>query len=195
MRYALLLILLFTMNLVARSVSYDFEEGNLTHWQRNAVWQITEDKSSEVLSLIRPSQKDAFNLCYTHDVNFTDGNISVLFRANSGKIDQGGGLMWRVEDGQNYYVARFNPLEDNFRFYVVKGGERHQIASANLKLTGGWHTMSITQVGEVFTGYLDGRELLHATDNQLPHGGGVGVWSKADALSSFDDLEITTKEP
>ncbi len=187
---SVILLSLLSSTVFAEIVDYDFEEGNLTAWQRNAQWEISEDKSSEVLSLIRESNGSAFNLCYTQDVNFTDGNISVLFRANKGKIDQGGGLMWRVQDNDNYYVARFNPLEDNFRFYIVEQGIRKEIASADVKLTGGWHSMKIIQKEEKFEGYLDEKKLLESEDKRLSQAGGVGVWTKADALTSFDNLVI-----
>ena len=186
-------MVLLGLQLVAQSLTHDFEEENLSRWKSNANWQIEEDKSSMVLSLIERSNSRGFNLCYTQDVNFTDGNISTLFRANKGKIDQGGGLMWRVQDDDNYYVARFNPLEDNFRFYIVQEGIRKEIASVDVALTGGWHSMTIVQQGDSFEGYLDGKRVLHAKDSRLPKSGGVGVWTKADALTSFDDVRIETK--
>ncbi len=174
----------------ASMTMYDFEESNLTQWQSNAHWAIQEDKSSMVLSLVEPSLSDPFNLCFRDDIAFLDGNISVLFRANQGKIDQGGGLMWRVQDAKNYYVVRFNPLENNFRFYLVQEGKRLLIASADVVLRGGWHEMRIEQRGDHLLGYLDNQRLLDLHDNRLPHAGGVGLWSKADALSSFDNLLI-----
>lgn len=83
-----------------------------------------------------------------------NGKISVYFKANEGYIDQGGGIMFRVQDDDNYYVARFNPLEDNFRFYIVDDGIRRELSSANVKLTLGWHTMTIEQKGDILKGIL-----------------------------------------
>jgi len=169
---------------------YDFEDENLTIWYRNALWEVDEDKSSMVLALKRPSLHSPFNLCYTDKVLLGDGNVSVLFRADQGREDQGGGIMWRVQDANNYYVIRFNPLENNFRFYLVANGNRTMIASADMKLQGGWHEIKISHVGDHLMGYLDGHRLIDTRDNQLPDAGGVGVWTKADALTSFDNLLI-----
>jgi len=190
----LILLLLMNSTLFSQTISHDFEDENLSGWQSNASWAIDEDKSSTVLSLLKENNSSAFNLCYMKDINFTDGNISVLFRANQGKIDQGGGLMWRVQDNDNYYVARFNPLEDNFRFYIVENGNRQEIASVDTTLIGGWHTMRVSQNGDEFEGYLDDKKLLEAKDNRLNKSGGVGVWTKADARTSFDDLEIDMED-
>jgi len=190
LKKSLILLIALSSIILGETISHDFEDENLTNWEKNAHWAIDEDKSSMVLSLLEVNSSVPFNLCYRQDVQFGDGNISVLFRANRGKIDRGGGLMWRVQDDDNYYVARFNPLEDNFRFYIVKNGDRQEIASVNIKLTGGWHTMKITQIKDQFIGYLDDKKLLEAKDNRLLKSGGVGVWTKADAKSSFDDLTI-----
>jgi len=182
-----------TIALSAQTVTHNFEDENLSNWKTNAKWMIDEDKSSMVLSLIQESNSSAFNLCYNSDINFTNGTVSTLFRANRGKIDRGGGLMWRVQDSDNYYVARFNPLEDNFRFYIVQDGIRKEIASVDIKLTGGWHSMKIVQKDDMFEGYLDSKKMLLAKDSRLKKSGGVGVWTKADALTSFDDLVIESK--
>jgi hypothetical protein len=188
------LLTFISLSLSAQTISHDFDDENLSNWKTNANWEIDEDKSSMVLSLLHENKKSAFNLCYSKDVNFTNGTISTLFRANTGKVDRGGGLMWRVQDNDNYYVARFNPLEDNFRFYIVKDGIRKEIASVDIELTGGWHTMQIIQNGDEFEGYLDSKKLLTATDKRLQKGGAVGVWTKADALTSFDNLSIEIEE-
>ena len=187
----LLLSGLLTVSLLAKDAltSYDFETLNLSSWHSFGTWKINQEKDNKVLSMTKRS-KGGFNLCYTKEVDFLDGSASVKFRANTGRIDQGGGLMWRVQYDENYYVARFNPLEDNFRFYIVQDGIRREIASANVTLKKGWHTMRIAQKDDAFTGYIDGKKHLEHRDNRLQKSGGVGVWTKADAGSSFDDLSI-----
>ena len=177
---------------VADSISIDFEK-NLQHtWQKNATWQIVKEDKNHILSLVKQS-KAYFNLYFTKDITFLNGSISVKFKANTGHIDQGGGLMWRVQDKDNYYVARFNPLEDNFRFYIVHHSMRSELASADIKLSKGWHTMKIVQKDNHFEGYLDDKKLLSHEDKQLQKSGGVGIWTKADALTSFDNLNIRVK--
>jgi len=186
-----LTLTLFSSLVLADALNYDFEKSSLQNWSKNGKWEILAEKENKILSLSQHS-RDYFNLCYTKDVAFTDGSISVKFRANSGHMDQGGGLMWRVQDNDNYYVARFNPLEDNFRFYIVHEGMRSELDSATIKLSSGWHTMKIVQKGTHFEGYLDDKKLVIHEDKQLQKSGGVGVWTKADALTSFDDLHIST---
>jgi len=184
---------LFTSFLIAQDTLMTFENTTLSTWKKNAIWKVENDTHSKILSLLKRSSS-AFNLCYTPKVSFLNGSITVNFRANSGHIDQGGGIMWRVQDDNNYYIARFNPLEDNFRFYLVHEGIRDEISSANLHISKGWHSMKIIQQGNTFKGFIDGKPYLNATDTRLNKRGSVGVWTKADAMTSFDDLNISTNK-
>ena len=185
----ILITALASSTLVAKNIVYDFEKTDLSRWHSYGKWEITKDAKEHHLSMTKRSG-GSFNLCYVKAVGFLDGNITVDFRANRGRIDQGGGIMWRVQDNDNYFVARFNPLEDNFRFYIVRDGIRSELASADVKLTSGWHTMKIEQKGDNFKGYLDGKLELEYEDAKLQKAGGVGIWTKADAQTSFDNLKI-----
>jgi len=180
-------------SLLAQNRLITFEDTPLSDWKKNATWKIEKDIHSNVLSLSHRSTH-AFNLCYDPKILFLNGSITVKFRANSGHIDQGGGIMWRVQDDDNYYIARFNPLEDNFRFYLLHDGIREEISSANLHLSKGWHSMKITQKGNDFEGFIDGKSYLKSTDTRLLKSGAVGVWTKADAMTSFDDLNISMRK-
>ncbi len=186
----LLILLLFgTTCSVSDTIKYQFERMHQNKWVKVGDWQVHKFNDHGILKLTKKSNQ-YFNLCFTKELNFLNGTISVKFKANSGYIDQGGGLMWRVQDNNNYYVARFNPLEDNFRFYIIHDGMRSELASAYIKLNSGWHYMKIIQKGTHFEGYLDGTKLLNYNDTQLQKSGGIGVWTKADALTSFDNLTI-----
>lgn len=137
-----------------------------------------------------------FNLCWTDGVAFGDGTISVRVLARTGRVDEGGGPAWRVRDANNYYVARWNPLEQNFRLYYVKDGRRVQLDSAATNADpAAWHDIQIRQRGNFILGYLDGDLLLQAIDDTLPAPGGVGVWTKADAASLFDDFTVELAAP
>ncbi len=194
------LLLATTVGAAEPAVTFDFESqkpsGPPALWKCSPIWQIEKDadapSGTQVLSMIKNAQGRSFNTCYTPKIVFKDGTISVRFRADHGRIDRGGGIMWRVQDARNYYVARFNPLEDNFRFYKVIDGRRSELASADIRLEKGWHTMKIVQKGNRFEGWIDGKRRLVATDRSLRKHGGVGVWTKADAATSFDDLTIRT---
>lgn len=164
--------------------------------QADATWAVRGDAGARslpnVVSLTKTNHtsRDAFNLCWTDRVRFADGRLEVSVRADEGEIDQGGGPIWRVLDEDNYYVCRFNPLESNFRLYVVKDGVREQLATAAVEgPAGAWHRVLVEHFGSRISCSLDGRPLLEAVDGTFA-AGGVGFWTKADAQSSFDDLKL-----
>ena len=165
-----------------------------------SVWKVVADetaptKKGHVLAQTAAGPGPLFNLCVADDTNFKDVEVSVAFKAVKGKIDQGGGIVWRYQDADNYYIARFNPLEDNYRVYKVVGGKRIQLATKeNLTAKAGeWHTLSIKMVGDQIECFLDGKKHLEAKDDAIAKAGKVGLWTKADAQTWFDDLKITEK--
>ncbi|RLD08574.1 MAG: hypothetical protein DRI44_09650 [Chlamydiae bacterium] len=160
-------------------------------------WKVIKNTSApsgkRVLALMntKKSKGDSFNLCWTKDVSFTDGEVEVELKAGTGEEDQGGGVIWRALDKNNYYVARFNPLEDNFRIYYVKDSKRKKIKSANIKLPAGeWVKLKIVQRGNTFECYLNGKKFIEGTDDTFTKSGGVGLWTKADAATSFDNFTV-----
>ena len=139
----------------------------------------------------RGATGQTYNLLWSDDLAFRDGVIELAVQAGSGVEDQGGGPAWRMRDKDNYYVARWNPLEDNFRVYYVYDGRRGQLASAEVDLDPGtWHTIRIEHVGGLIRCSLDGEELLKVSDTTHLDPGGVGLWTKADAATRFDDLFV-----
>jgi hypothetical protein len=132
-----------------------------------------------------------FNLCWTESVKFKDAQIELKFKALEGKEDQGGGPMWRIQDKDNYYIARANPLESNFSLYYVKNGDRKMLDSAKVEVSSHtWHTITIIHKGEHIEGYLNGKKYLDAQDGTFKDAGGIGLWTKADAVTYFDDLTV-----
>ena len=120
--------------------------------------------------------------------------IEVKFKAESGVVDQGGGLIWRALDNDNYYIARYNPLEKNFRIYHVKDGLRTKLAGTRIQLAAGvWHKLKITHFSNKIEGYLNDRKQLEVTDKTFVGSGGIGLWTKADAVTVFDDLVINSE--
>ncbi|MGH7163299.1 MAG: DUF1259 domain-containing protein [Planctomycetota bacterium] len=157
----------------------------------DAEWEV---RPGRVLSLLRTHNESGatFNLCWSPEIAFRDGTLEARVRADSGHEDQGGGLVWRARDRDNYYVARYNPLERNFRVYVVKEGRRATLDSAEeLDVGAGeWFTLRVVHVADKIECSLNGVKLLDATDGSFPEAGGVGFWTKADACTSFDDLAV-----
>jgi len=167
-----------------------------------ATWRVIEktavSSGNHVLALTRINHTSGgtFNLCWTKSISFLNGEIEVRLKAIKGKEDQGGGVMWRVQDNKNYYVARFNPLEDNFRLYTVHNGVRRMLANARVRLPAGkWIAMKIIQKGTRFEAYLNGRKLLTGSNDLFTKPGGVGLWTKADAVTSFDDFSVKLLKP
>lgn len=169
--------------------------GQFAEWQVRADDRAPSKPNVLALTRIHDASSGVFNLCWTNQVKFRDGSIEVSLRADSGNEDQGGGLIWRAQDADNYYVARYNPLEDNFRLYSVKDGRRRQLASADISgvKSGQWFKLKIVHQGEKIEAYLNGQKYLEVMDQTFPEAGGIGFWSKADAASSFDDLAVTAR--
>jgi hypothetical protein len=161
-----------------------------------ATWKVVMDDSApigpHVLALTESSNDDGtFNLAIADGTSFGDLDLIVRVKAVAGREDQGGGPIWRCRDENNYYICRFNPLENNFRVYVVENGTRRQLASAPVQLAAGrWYQVGVLMIGRDITCWLDGQELLHATDETFRKPGMVGLWTKADARTSFDDLAV-----
>lgn len=161
-----------------------------------SVWKVLEDATapagSKVLAQMSSDGKGPlFNLCVATEPKLLDVEINLSLKAVGGKIDQGGGPVWRYQDANNYYVARVNPLEDNFRLYKVIGGKRTQLATADAKAAAGaWHTLRIVHRGDSIQCSLNGRQLLDATDDALRKAGQTGLWTKADAVTSFDAITV-----
>ena len=164
-----------------------------------SVWKVVADDTApvgkgHVLAQVSDDPKTLFNLCVVEDSNYQDVKVSVAFKAVKGKKDQGGGIVWRYQDPSNYYIARMNPLEDNYRLYKVVAGKRIQLESMDVKVpVGTWHTLAIQQTGKKIECWLDGKKLLEAEDDTFAKAGKVGLWTKADAQTHFDDLKIGGK--
>lgn len=163
-----------------------------------ATWAVQADADAPskpnvlVLTDAKEGAGGTFNLYWTDRVTFKDGVIEVKVKAGTGHVDQGGGPVWRVQDKNNYYIARWNPLEDNFRLYYVKDGDRKMLDSARVRADASkWHTVRIEHKGNEIRCYFDGEALLKDKDETLPAAGGVGLWTKADAVTAFDDLMVS----
>jgi hypothetical protein len=122
-------------------------------------------------------------------LTFADLTLRVRCRPESGNLDRACGLVFRAKDSDNYYVTRANALEDNVRLYRVVNGDRQEFASADLKVTSGeWHTLEVTARGTKLEVSWDGRSMLQASDATFAKGK-IGLWTKADSITAFDDLE------
>jgi hypothetical protein len=126
------------------------------------------------------------------DQRFSDLDVSVRFRPISGKEDASGGIIFRAQDGRNYFLVRANALENNFRLYTIVNGKRSTIASARVTepTLGAWHTIRVVASGPKIRASLDNVQLLEHDDKTFSQGW-IGLWTKADSVTEFADLEIT----
>ncbi len=125
------------------------------------------------------------------DQKFSDLDVSVRFRPVSGKEDASGGIIFRAKDGRNYFLVRANALENNFRLYTIVNGKRSTVASARVEepKLGTWHTIRVVATGPRVQAYLDNAPLLDHQDKTFTEGW-VGLWTKADSVTEFADLEV-----
>ena len=164
-----------------------------------SVWKVVADATAPgggkaLAQTSAKGQNRLFNLCIAEKTSFRDLDLSVAFKAVSGKLDQGGGLVWRYADANNYYVARMNPLENNFRLYKVVAGKRTQLATADLKIDAArWHTQRIVQMGNHIECYFDGKRYLDIKDDTFSKAGKIGLWTKADAQTHFAEFRASEK--
>jgi hypothetical protein len=142
--------------------------------------------------LAQTAETQPWAVAVLEDKKFDDVDVSVRFRPVSGKEDASGGIIFRAKDGRNYLLVRANALENNFRLYAIVNGKRSTLASARVSepKLGAWHTIRVVATGPRIQAYLDGALLLDHADKTFTEGW-VGLWTKADSVTEFADLEIS----
>jgi hypothetical protein len=136
-----------------------------------------------------------FPLCIYEQLTAVDVVVAVRFKAVAGRVDQAAGLVARLQDQEHYYITRANALEHNVRLYKVVRGKRTQFASADVQVTSGrWHSLKLVVQGPQFQVFFDDKRLLTAKDETIKAAGKVGLWTKADSVTYFDDLSIVSHD-
>jgi hypothetical protein len=153
-------------------------------------WEVVSTLEGRVLAQKAENPDATFNIALASGTSAKDLDLFVRLKPVAGKEDQGGGLVWRAKDARNYYIARYNPLEDNFRVYKVVDGKRTMLQDAKAPKVEGWRPIRVVMKGDHILCNLDGKRLLDVHDSTFPDAGRVGLWSKADAQSYFDDLTL-----
>ena len=179
------------------SVLRDFRAYQTAGRGRPALWEVRSGEAYHgrgyvlVLPDPRTNRGSCFNVLLLEGKRFRDVEVAVAVRPFKGREDQGGGPVWRALDADNYYVVRWNPLEDNFRLYYVKDGRRRMLTSAGLKADPSrWHLIRVVHRGEEIRAYFDGKLYLRYRDRTFTAAGRVGLWTKADAATAFDLLKV-----
>jgi hypothetical protein len=153
-------------------------------------WAIETDATAPSKpNVLKQIGKGAFPWCVKSRVAITDGFVEVKFKPISGKQDQAGGLVWRWKDGDNYYVARANALENNVSLYYTEQGSRKTIKYVDAPVPGNvWHTLRVEFLAKRIKVSLDGKTYIELDDGHITGSGAVGVWTKADSVTAFDDF-------
>jgi hypothetical protein len=178
----------------------------MTHAGAPPHWEILRDESAPsppnvLAQLSRDRTAGRFPLAIWDRGLLQDGEVSIAFKAVDGSIDQAAGLVWRYQDPNNYYIARANALENNVVLYKVEKGVRISIAPKGLPsrsygvkhlIPGGrWNQLKVAFGGATFTVFLNQERLFEAEDTTFQKPGKVGLWTKADSVTYFDDFTIS----
>jgi hypothetical protein len=135
-----------------------------------------------------------FPIAIPERISVRDFRLSVRCKPGSGKVDQACGLVFRYLDENNYYVTRANALEDNVRFYHVIAGKRSELASWSGQVTSGsWHELTVNAKGDLFEISWEGKKVIEARDKTFTETGKIGLWTKADSVTYFDDLTVEAR--
>src|SRR5438552_2825753 len=160
-----------------------------------AKWTIERDDTAPSKpNVLKQSGEATYPVCIKDDTNLKDGFVEVKFKSVSGKEDQAGGIIWRAKDANNYYIARANALEGNVTIYHTIKGKRTEKKRTNMKVTSNqWHTLRVDFQGNRFTVTFDGKKAIEWDDETFKDAGKVGVWTKADSVTLFDDFTYGSK--
>jgi hypothetical protein len=166
-------------------------------------WLVQEDKRGKYLAqLDADGTRNRFPMAVLADVSAANVDLSVRFRPVSGRVDQAAGLVWRYQNEDNYYIVRANALEDNVVLYKVQNGQRTDLAVKGEGRTygkpaevptGQWSMLRVVATSGRFEVFFNGAKLYEVEDATFTGAGRVGVWTKADSITHFDDLTVTTK--
>jgi hypothetical protein len=153
-------------------------------------WTIEADATApSPPNVLRQSGSGTFPWCVLRSVQLADGFVEVRFKPIAGREDRAGGVIWRWKDGDNYYVARANALENNVSLYYTERGSRKTIKYVDAPVAGGaWHALRVEFSGTRIRVLLDGVARIEVDDSHIEGAGAVGVWTKADSVTAFDDF-------
>ena len=169
-------------------------------------WHVVETKDAPsgkyvVAQLSIDATGSRYPLLILDDFSARDVDVSVKFKAISGKVDQAAGIVWRLQDKDNYYIARANALENNVVIYKTVAGKRSSIGiksdpkAYGVKtevLANKWNTLRVRMVGNLAEVFLNDVKIIEVENDSFQGPGKIGLWTKADSVTYFDDLQMTS---
>jgi hypothetical protein len=208
-----LMVTVMTLHSATRKVDFSqdivdqppkgFEFAHTAQVGRPGKWIVQNEGTNKVLAQTdADSTRSRFPVAVLSDVVAADSDLSVRFKPVSGRVDQAAGLVWRYQNQDNYYIVRANALEDNVVLYKVENGRRTDLPVKGEGRTygkktevpaGQWSTLRVVAAGRLFEVYFNGAKLYEVEDATFSQPGKVGVWTKADSVTQFDDLTVVTK--
>ena len=169
----------------------------MTHRGGPSRWEVRKDQTAPtqpyVLAQVsNEGTNDRSPLAILDKVNLRDGEVSVRIKAVGGREDQGGGLVWRYRDENNYYLVRADALGRSVTVYKVENGKRTQILGGvkHEMPANRWSTLKVAARGNRFQVYVDHRRLLQGWDSTFSGPGRVGLSTDADSVTYFDDFRV-----
>ncbi len=153
-------------------------------------WAVEPDSGAPSKpNVLKQSGSGTFPFCVVKQSSLADGFVEVKFKALAGKEDQAGGVVWRFRNADNYYVARANALEGNVSLYYTENGRRITLKYVDAPVPGNlWHALRVEFAGTAIKVLLNGKTHIETTDTHIAGRGAVGVWTKADSVTAFDDF-------
>ena len=153
-------------------------------------WAVEADNSAPSKpNVLKQAGSGTFPWCVRTKTQIANGYVEVKFKAIAGKQDQAGGVLWRWKDSDNYYVARANALENNVSLYYTEAGRRITIKYVDAPVPPKvWHTLRVEFAGKRIKVALDGKTYIEVEDSHISGAGAVGMWTKADSVTAFDDF-------
>lgn len=200
-----------TSNIIEQDTLFTFENEKLgilpANWSQyytakgnHTDWKIMDDQGNKVLAQVSFKHPNRhYNDVVFNKIQAKNMTLQVKIKGVKGKMDQGGGFIWRFIDKDNYYVVRANPLEDNVVLYKVKNGKRSDLPVLGKGRTygvdvdplgSGWNQLKLRVLDDLFTVFLNDKQLFQVKDATFTQAGKVGLWTKADAVTYFDDYEV-----
>jgi hypothetical protein len=157
-----------------------------------AKWAVAQDESAPSKpNVLRQNGVGAFPWAVRRGMSIEDGFVEVRFKALAGREDQAGGVIWRWKDGDNYYVARANALENNVSLYYTQAGRRITIKYVDAPVPPKvWHTLRVEFAAGRISVALNGKTYIDLQDGHIKGAGAVGLWTKADSVTAFDDFSF-----
>jgi len=159
-------------------------------------WTVEADPTAPKRpNVLKQSGAATFPWCVKDDTQASDDTVEVKFSSLAGKEDQAGGVVWRWKNSDNYYVARANALENNVSLYYTQDGARKTIDYKDAPVAPNvWHTLRVTFKETAIEVALDGKVYIDAQDTHISGTGKMGVWTKADSVTVFDDFTYTSAD-